>query len=166
MRYATTLAACLILCAAPALLAEEAAAPKQAPPTPKMAPAESVPEAPAAKQPVPAKPIKTKSGLEITMLRKGTGPSPTARDRVTVHYVGRFENGEVFDSSVARGKPATFPLNRVIRCWTEGLQMMQVGGKAHLKCPPNIAYGPHGKPPKIPKNATLQFDVELLDIVK
>ena len=107
---------------------------------------------------------KTESGLEITTLREGTGPSPEARDRVVVHYHGTFEDGEVFDSSVERGKPATFPLNRVIRCWTQGLGMMKIGGKSRLVCPPQIAYGVRGKPPRIPPNSTLIFEVELLEI--
>jgi FKBP-type peptidyl-prolyl cis-trans isomerase FkpA len=83
---------------------------------------------------------------------------------VRVHYHGTFPNGKVFDSSVERGKPASFPLNRVIPCWTEGLQQMQVGGKAKLVCPPSIAYGARGAPPRIPPNATLYFEVELLAI--
>ena len=107
---------------------------------------------------------KTASGLEITTLREGTGASPKARDRVVVHYHGTFEDGKVFDSSVERGEPAAFRLNRVIRCWTEGLQLMKVGGKAQLVCPPKIAYGMRGKPPRIPPNATLTFEVELLEI--
>jgi FKBP-type peptidyl-prolyl cis-trans isomerase FkpA len=108
--------------------------------------------------------VTTKSGLQITTLREGTGKSPTRRDRVSVHYHGTFENGEVFDSSVDRGKPAVFPLNRVIKCWTEGLQLMKVGGKAKLVCPPKIAYGKRGSPPAIPPNATLTFEVEILAI--
>lgn len=118
----------------------------------------------------PAKPAKpgatrtTESGLQITTLREGTGASPKAQDRVVVHYHGIFENGKVFDSSVERGQPATFPLNRVIRCWTEGLQLMKVGEKARLVCPPKIAYGARGAPPKIPPNSTLTFEVELLGI--
>ena len=122
---------------------------------------------PAAEKAVPAKAEvtkKTASGLEITTLREGTGASPKARDRVVVHYHGTFEDGKVFDSSVERGKPATFPLNRVIRCWTEGLQLMKVGGKSRLVCPPKIAYGARGKPPSIPPNSTLTFEVELLEI--
>jgi FKBP-type peptidyl-prolyl cis-trans isomerase len=114
------------------------------------------PEAPAT--------VTTKSGLQITTLREGTGKSPTRSDRVSVHYHGTFENGEVFDSSVDRGKPAVFPLNRVIKCWTEGLQLMKVGGKAKLVCPPKIAYGKRGSPPTIPPNATLTFEVEILAI--
>lgn len=106
----------------------------------------------------------TASGLTITHITEGSGASPTATDVVRVHYHGTFPNGEVFDSSVARGKPARFPLNRVIPCWTEGLQQMKVGGKAKLVCPPSIAYGARGAPPRIPPNATLHFEVELLEI--
>jgi FKBP-type peptidyl-prolyl cis-trans isomerase FkpA len=104
------------------------------------------------------------SGLTITHITEGAGASPTATDVVRVHYHGTFPNGEVFDSSVERDKPARFPLNRVIQCWTEGLQQMQVGGKAKLVCPPSIAYGARGAPPRIPPNATLHFEVELLGI--
>ena len=104
------------------------------------------------------------SGLTITHITEGSGDRPTATDVVRVHYHGTFPDGKVFDSSVERGKPATFPLNRVIRCWTEGLQLMKVGGKARLVCPPEIAYGVRGKPPRIPPNATLTFEVELLEI--
>jgi len=111
-----------------------------------------------------AAPESTDSGLQITHLVVGDGPSPKATDRVQVHYHGIFEDGSVFDSSVDRGAPAVFPLNRVIRCWTEGLQLMKVGGKAKLVCPPEIAYGARGAPPKIPANATLTFEVELLAI--
>ena len=104
------------------------------------------------------------SGLEITHLTVGTGPSPKATDTVVVHYHGTFPDGKVFDSSVERGQPATFPLNRVIPCWTEGVQLIKVGGKAKLVCPPKIAYGSRGAPPRIPSNATLLFEVELLEI--
>jgi FKBP-type peptidyl-prolyl cis-trans isomerase FkpA len=107
---------------------------------------------------------KTATGLEITHLAVGDGASPKSTDRVQVHYHGTFPDGGVFDSSVERGTPAVFPLNRVIRCWTEGLQLMKVGGKAKLVCPPHIAYGARGAPPKIPANATLHFEVELLAI--
>ena len=108
--------------------------------------------------------VTTKSGLQITTLREGTGKSPKRSNRVSVHYHGTFESGEVFDSSVDRGQPAVFPLNRVIKCWTEGLQLMKVGGKAKLVCPPKIAYGKRGAPPAIPPDATLTFEVELLGI--
>jgi FKBP-type peptidyl-prolyl cis-trans isomerase FkpA len=111
-----------------------------------------------------AETVKTASGLEITTLVEGDGPSPKASDVVRVHYHGTFENGEVFDSSVERGRPASFPLSRVIPCWTEGLKRMHVGGKARLVCPPAIAYGERGAPGRIPPNATLVFEVELLAI--
>jgi len=104
------------------------------------------------------------SGLEITHLVEGSGDNPSASDVVRVHYHGTFPDGSTFDSSVDRGQPATFPLNRVIACWTEGLQLMKVGGKARLVCPPGIAYGPRGAPPRIPPNATLHFDEELIAI--
>lgn len=106
----------------------------------------------------------TASGLQITHEVVGTGTSPTRADTVRVHYHGTFPNGDVFDSSVDRGQPAVFPLNRVIPCWTEGVALMKVGGKAKLVCPPQIAYGPRGAPPRIPPNATLYFDVELLEV--
>jgi len=104
------------------------------------------------------------SGLVFTEVAAGTGASPTATDRVRVHYHGTFPNGRVFDSSMDRGEPAVFPLNRVIPCWTEALQLMKVGGKAKLECPPEIAYGSRGAPPRVPANATLHFDVELIAI--
>jgi FKBP-type peptidyl-prolyl cis-trans isomerase FkpA len=103
-------------------------------------------------------------GLQIEHLREGTGPSPTAADRVKVHYHGTFTDGRVFDSSVQRGSPASFPLGGVIPCWTQGVAQMKVGGKAKLTCPPDLAYGPAGAPPTIPPNATLIFEVELLGI--
>jgi FKBP-type peptidyl-prolyl cis-trans isomerase FkpA len=103
-------------------------------------------------------------GLVIDHITEGTGASPGATSRVKVHYHGTFEDGRVFDSSVQRGQPAVFPLNRVIPCWTEGLQMMKIGGKANLTCPPGIAYGAAGRPPKIPANSTLYFEVELFEV--
>lgn len=108
--------------------------------------------------------VTTASGLQITELRAGSGASPGASDVVVVHYHGTLPDGSVFDSSVERGQPASFPLNRVIPCWTEGLQGMKVGGKSRLVCPPQIAYGARGSPPRIPPNATLTFEVELLEI--
>jgi FKBP-type peptidyl-prolyl cis-trans isomerase len=104
------------------------------------------------------------SGLVITTVKEGTGPSPKATDTVKVHYHGTLPNGTVFDSSVERGEPATFPLNGVIPCWTEGVQQMKVGGKSKLVCPAAIAYGDRGAPPTIGPGATLIFDVELLAI--
>jgi FKBP-type peptidyl-prolyl cis-trans isomerase FkpA len=111
-----------------------------------------------------AKPVTKTSGLIYQELVAGAGASPSATDRVTVHYTGKLESGDVFDSSEKRGKPATFPLNRVIKSWTEGVQLMKVGGKATLTCPGEIAYGAKGRPPRIPPNATLLFDIELLGI--
>lgn len=109
---------------------------------------------------------KTASGMVIKQTKEGTGAQPAATDQVKVHYEGRLIDGKVFDSSIARGEPATFPLNGVIPCWTEGVQAMKVGGKAQLTCPASLAYGPNGSPPTIPPQSTLVFDVELLDIVK
>jgi FKBP-type peptidyl-prolyl cis-trans isomerase FkpA len=105
------------------------------------------------------------TGLVYRVVKEGTGPSPTATDVVKVHYRGTLTNGTEFDSSYKRGSPAEFPLNRVIKCWTEGVQKMKVGGKAQLTCPPAIAYGERGTPGgPIPPNATLNFEVELLGI--
>jgi FKBP-type peptidyl-prolyl cis-trans isomerase FkpA len=105
-------------------------------------------------------------GIQLEQIVEGTGPSPGPTDVVTVHYHGTFPNGQVFDSSVQRGQPARFPLDHVIPCWTQGLQKMKVGGKAKLTCSPQTAYGERGAPPRIPPNATLIFEVELLDIAK
>ncbi len=107
---------------------------------------------------------RLESGLIITTVNEGTGPAPKATDTVKVHYHGTLPNGKVFDSSVDRGEPATFPLNGVIPCWTEGVQQMKVGGKSKLVCPADIAYGDRGAPPDIGPGATLIFDVELLGI--
>jgi FKBP-type peptidyl-prolyl cis-trans isomerase FkpA/FKBP-type peptidyl-prolyl cis-trans isomerase FklB len=109
---------------------------------------------------------KTASGLIMSTIKDGSGPSPAATDKVKVHYEGTLTDGTVFDSSVQRKEPVTFPLNQVIKCWTEGLQQMKVGGKARLVCPSDIAYGDRGMPPKIRGGATLVFEVELLEIVK
>ena len=113
-----------------------------------------------------AKETKTASGIVITTLKEGTGASPKSTETVKVHYRGVLENGKEFDSSYGRGQPATFPLNRVIACWTEGVQAMKVGGKAKLLCPSNLAYGSRGVPGTIPPDSTLIFEVELLEIVK
>jgi len=109
--------------------------------------------------------VKTASGLVYIPLQEGKGAAPAASDKVKVHYTGKLVDGKVFDSSVQRGQPAEFPLNGVIPCWTEGVQKMKVGGKARLVCPSSIAYGDRGTGP-IPPAATLDFEVELLDIVK
>jgi FKBP-type peptidyl-prolyl cis-trans isomerase FkpA/FKBP-type peptidyl-prolyl cis-trans isomerase FklB len=110
--------------------------------------------------------VKTPSGAVVTTLKPGTGPSPTASDKVKVHYQGTLMDGTVFDSSIQRGEPITFPLSGVIKCWTEGMQQMKVGGKSRLVCPADTAYGDRGAPPKIKPGATLVFEVELLEIVK
>lgn len=109
---------------------------------------------------------RTPSGLIITTLKPGTGPSPKATDKVKVHYRGTLTDGTVFDSSIDRGEPVTFPLSGVIPCWTQGLQLMKTGGKARLVCPSELAYGDAGSPPKIKGGATLIFEVELLSIEK
>jgi FKBP-type peptidyl-prolyl cis-trans isomerase FkpA/FKBP-type peptidyl-prolyl cis-trans isomerase FklB len=109
---------------------------------------------------------KTASGLVITTIKAGTGESPKATDRVKVHYHGTLIDGTVFDSSVQRKEPATFTLNQVIPCWTEGVQRMKVGGKSKLVCPSEIAYGERGAGGRIKPGATLVFEVELLEIVK
>jgi FKBP-type peptidyl-prolyl cis-trans isomerase FkpA len=106
----------------------------------------------------------TPSGMVFIPMKEGTGASPKATDKVKVNYEGKLTSGSVFDSSYKRGQPAEFPLNQVIPCWTEGVQKLKVGGKARLVCPPDIAYGPQGRPPVIPGNATLVFEVELLEI--
>jgi len=110
--------------------------------------------------------VVTPSGLVYRAIEEGKGDSPTPADTVRVHYRGRFPDGREFDSSHSRGQPASFPLNRVIRCWTEGVQRMKVGGKAKLTCPAAIAYGERGAGGVIPPNAILQFEVELLGITK
>ena len=103
-------------------------------------------------------------GLTYKSVREGTGASPTATDAVRVHYRGMLMHGTEFDSSYKRNEPATFPLNRVIPCWTQGVQRMKVGGKAELICPPELAYGERGAGSDIPPNATLRFEIELLAI--
>ncbi len=108
---------------------------------------------------------KTASGLVVVTLKEGTGASPKETDTVRVHYRGTLVDGKEFDSSYKRGQPAEFPLNGVIKCWTEGVQKIKVGGKARLVCPSAIAYGERGAGASIPPNSTLVFEVELLDIV-
>lgn len=109
---------------------------------------------------------KTESGLIYKETKAGDGATPKATDRVTVHYHGTLTDGTVFDSSKERGQPATFPLNGVIPCWTEGVQKIKKGGTARLICPSDIAYGDRGAPPKIKPGATLIFDVELIEIAE
>jgi len=110
--------------------------------------------------------IVTPSGLVYRSLKEGSGATPLATDTVKVHYRGTFANGTEFDSSYKRNAPAQFPLNGVIKCWTEGVQRMKVGGKAKLTCPAAIAYGERGAGGVIPPNTALQFEVELLEIAK
>ena len=108
---------------------------------------------------------RPESGIIIQEMTVGTGANPAAEDTVSVHYHGTLRDGTVFDSSVDRGEPTTFPLTGVIPCWTEGVQRIAVGGKSRLVCPPDLAYGPQGRP-GIPGNAALVFEVELLEIVE
>jgi FKBP-type peptidyl-prolyl cis-trans isomerase len=108
----------------------------------------------------------TASGLQYIVEKEGNGATPTAEDEVTVHYTGKLLDGTVFDSSVNRGEPATFPLNRVIPGWTEGLQLMKEGGKTTFFIPSDLAYGPNGIPNVIPPHSTLIFDVELIKVNK
>ncbi len=109
---------------------------------------------------------ETASGLQYVVEKEGTGAQPSATDEVTVHYTGKLLDGTVFDSSVNRGEPATFPLNRVIAGWTEGVQLMKEGAKYTFFIPSDLAYGPQGVPNAIPPHSTLIFDVELIKVVK
>jgi len=108
--------------------------------------------------------VKLTSGGIYKELTPGSGAQPTATDTVKVNYRGTLINGKEFDSSYKRNEPAEFPLNGVIRCWTEGVQKMKVGGKAQLVCPSDVAYGDTGHPPDIPGGATLIFEIELLKV--
>ena len=110
--------------------------------------------------------VQTQSGLQYMVLKEGTGIKPGPTDNVTVHYTGKLLDGTVFDSSVERGEPATFPLDGVIPGWTEGLQLMSEGSKYRLFIPSELAYGSKGTGDKILPNATLIFDVELIKIEK
>jgi FKBP-type peptidyl-prolyl cis-trans isomerase FkpA len=109
---------------------------------------------------------KTASGLAYKVIKEGTGATPGPEDIVEVHYHGTLADGSVFDSSVERGKTISFPLNRVIKGWTEGLQTMKEGGKTKFVIPSDLAYGEAGAPPKIPGGATLVFEVELFKVTK
>lgn len=120
--------------------------------------------APATSATAAAAPVTTKSGLVFQSLKDGTGTAPKATDTVTVHYRGTFLDGKEFDSSYKRNAPTSFPLNGVIPCWTEGVQLMKPGGKARLTCPPAIAYGERGAGGVIPPNATLNFEIELVSV--
>jgi FKBP-type peptidyl-prolyl cis-trans isomerase FkpA len=109
--------------------------------------------------------VKAPTGFVYQELTPGTGKSPVPSDTVKVHYKGTLVDGTVFDSSIDRGQPAEFQLGQVIPCWTQGVGMMKVGGKAKLVCPSDLAYGDQGRPPTIKPGSTLVFEVELLDIV-
>ena len=111
-------------------------------------------------------PVKYSNGLVLEITELGKGAQPRTTERVKVHYEGRLDNGTVFDSSLKRGEPAVFGLDRVITCWQEAIPKLRVGGKANLTCPPAIAYGDRGQPPMIPPNAVLHFKVEMLGIEK
>ena len=114
-----------------------------------------------------AAPLETlPSGVKVMHTVDGTGAQPKASDTVKVHYKGTLADGKEFDSSYKRNAPATFPLSRVVPCWTEGMQKIKVGGKATLTCPPATAYGDRGAGGVVPPNATLTFEVELLAIEK
>jgi FKBP-type peptidyl-prolyl cis-trans isomerase FkpA len=109
---------------------------------------------------------KTASGAIVQAIKEGSGPTPKATDTVTVNYAGTLADGTPFDSSAKHGGPATFSLGQVIKCWTEGLQQVKVGGKSRLICPADLAYGDRGSPPVIKPGATLVFEIELLGIGK
>lgn len=113
-----------------------------------------------------AKAVTTQSGLQYEVIAQGEGDSPKATDRVLAHYSGWLTDGTLFDSSHARGEPSEFPLNRVIKGWTEGVQLMKPGGKFLFSIPGDLAYGSRGSPPKIPANATLVFLIELVEVKK
>jgi FKBP-type peptidyl-prolyl cis-trans isomerase FkpA len=109
--------------------------------------------------------VVTASGVVVKSIKQGTGASPKATDVVKVNYRGTFVNGKVFDASANHGGPISFPLDRVIPCWTEGVQKLKVGGKAKLTCPSALAYGPRGAGGgEIPPNSTLVFEIELVGI--
>ena len=108
--------------------------------------------------------VTTKSGMQYTCLREGAGATPGPNDTVRVNYRGTLMNGREFDSSYKNGRPTEFKLGNVIKCWTEGLQMMKVGGKAKLVCPSHLAYGDEGITGVVPRFATLTFEVELIAI--
>lgn len=166
MTQKRTVHALAILFTALAVQASAFAASKPAAAKAAAKPASAAASAPAtAASAANANSITTASGIVYEVLRAGTGAHPTAADKVKVHYVGRFLDGREFDSSIKRGVPAEFPLGRVIKCWTEGVQLMQVGGKARLHCPSALAYGERGAGGgEIPPNTPLVFEVELLGI--
>jgi peptidylprolyl isomerase len=163
LSFALLAAVCLAGCDKPASTPSDNKTPPP-PPTSSSTPAPASP-APAASSAPSTEWKTTASGLKYQVLKQGNGTtSPKATDTVKVHYHGTLLNGTVFDSSVERGQPISFPLNRVIKGWTEGLQLMKVGDKFKFEIPPDLAYGPNSPSPKIPPNSTLVFEVELLGI--
>lgn len=124
-------------------------------------PSTSTPATPAHR---PVSSVMLNNGILVEQFELGTGAKPNPGDTVTVHYRGRFEDGTEFDSSYKRGMPSKFPLNNVIRCWSIGLTQLQEGAKGRLSCPAHVAYGEKGIPGTIPPNATLFFDVELIEV--
>ena len=168
IRISVTLALAATLCLLGCGKNEQDAGAKNdsGPPPPPAAPSAAAPSAAA---PSPKgqtnEMMTTSSGLKYQVMKRGTGTvSPKATDTVKVHYHGTLLDGTVFDSSVERKQPISFPLNGVIPGWTEGLQLMKVGDKFKFEIPPNLAYGPNSPSPKIPPNSTLVFEVELLGI--
>ena len=119
-----------------------------------------------AKEAAEAGAVKQPTGFLYRETKAGSGATPKLTDKVKVHYKGTLIDGTPFDSSIDRGEPVTFPLNGVIPCWTQGLQLMKEGGKARLVCPSELAYGDEGRPPKIKGGSTLVFEVELISIEK
>jgi len=115
-------------------------------------------------KPDPKDQTTTESGLKYQVIEAGEGDSPAATDTVTVHYAGWLTDGSMFDASYSRGVTASFPLSGVISGWTEGLQLMKPGAKYVFEIPSDLAYGPQGRPPVIPPDATLIFQVELVKI--
>lgn len=109
--------------------------------------------------------VKTEGGAIVIPLKEGNGASPGPADKVKVHYTGTLVSGAKFDDSRERKQPAEFPLNGVVPCWTQALQKMKVGGRAKVVCPSDLAYGPQGRP-NIPPNSVLNFDIELLEVIK
>jgi FKBP-type peptidyl-prolyl cis-trans isomerase FkpA len=160
LKHVSILTAALLAAAVPATVFAQAATTPTS--TPTSTPAANDVAAKSAKEPGA---VVTDSGLVYRSLKDGTGAAPKATDVVKVHYRGTFPDGKEFDSSYSRNAPTEFPLDRVIKCWTEGVQRMKVGGKAKLTCPAAIAYGARGTPGgPIPPNATLLFEVELLSV--
>ena len=123
-----------------------------------------MPAVPAFNMPAKDQLKTTASGLQYAVQKEGTGKAPRATDTVTVHYAGWLTNGTAFDSSYKRGQPASFPLNRVISGWTEGLQLMKEGGATTCVIPAKLGYGARGAPPTIGPDATLVFHVELIKV--